>query len=982
MCKMPSITPSQLLKALAPLLDKSGGIRDAEAASRIVSLMKDATKLVSKCVYVNICQSTKSEEVLQKFISTRGWDMLNKWLQDAKEEDNTVFIKELLKVYKHLPVSVDDLKKDNTARFIKGLTKHSNEDIQQLSTTVVDIWMKKVKGKSSNESESDKLKRKRKKDKEREKDKDKEKDRDKEKDKERDKDKDKEKDKERHRHRSSDKKDSSKSHSSSKKDSSSSDKKHSSISTDSVHKDRNSTESKDDNSENAEARLTGDKSPSQLNSNSPGKEEEEEEKTRRKTTVRVFTKKFRSVFDEDEPLPAIKKKTPEELKATISIPKKSSFDREEPPEKIPRLTIKLPPLNSDGTASIVSPSLTSPEVTHGKIKIIPARRPPAHEIHDSNVFMNALTKATTYNHGTMKRKKKSGPGVPTLPSGKQPTTTGAAPKTPTTPTPPGAPATPTTPTTPVSPMTATAQKLPSVPSFYRDTLETAEEEKPEKERSPPPLEKMDTSEADEVKSEDKNDDDNSEPPTIHMETNEEAPTDPDTAPSLDNSTLSEGGDDAQELGESAGQAAEGAQDEAAMDAEVPQVKKNKKKVTWAEDINLKQIFYFEHDETERENVNRPKTFSELKKQDMKSEGKAMESAKRLISDNMVEVLPWRRPPVIDNLPSITEAGCNSVERGIQQQRESGVLQALFFSKQMLPDSPSEPEVESVEPSDTKIIPLVDETASGDYDYTKTEDPANMPYDPGFDITTNFNPMATNNSGGVGVGGGSMAGIQLPQDINNMLASIQQQSIATGGQSLQANSAVLANVQSILSAIMQGGPNNNTEELIKKLRIALEPMKNQINPPMQTMNPSEAQFRPPGPQGPQGPQRHGLLGNAPPGFNPMMGPRAFGPPGPGMGGGGMEGDWNNMNMGPGGPPGPDMGMRGPGPMGPGFHPMQGPMPGPGMGGNGPVMPGPRMRNNRRPERRNVCRHFVAPTGCRFGNSCAFLHPGVNGPPLDH
>ena len=58
------------------------------------------------------------------------------------------------------------------------------------------------------------------------------------------------------------------------------------------------------------------------------------------------------------------------------------------------------------------------------------------------------------------------------------------------------------------------------------------------------------------------------------------------------------------------------------------------------------------------------------------------------------------------------------------------------------------------------------------------------------------------------------------------------------------------------------------------------------------------------------------------------------------GGGMEGDWNNMNMG--NMPGPDMGMRGP--MGPGFHPMQGP--GPGMGGNGPVMPGPRMRNNRR------------------------------------
>ena len=53
--------------------------------------------------------------------------MLNKWLQEAKETDNTVFIVELLRVYQGLPVSVEDLKKDNTARFIKGLTKHANE---------------------------------------------------------------------------------------------------------------------------------------------------------------------------------------------------------------------------------------------------------------------------------------------------------------------------------------------------------------------------------------------------------------------------------------------------------------------------------------------------------------------------------------------------------------------------------------------------------------------------------------------------------------------------------------------------------------------------------------------------------------------------------------------------------------------------------------------------------------------------------------
>ena len=64
--------------------------------------------------------------VVYRFITNSGWNMLNKWLQEAKDTDNTVFILELLKVYQSLPVSVEDLKKDNTARFIKGLTKHAN----------------------------------------------------------------------------------------------------------------------------------------------------------------------------------------------------------------------------------------------------------------------------------------------------------------------------------------------------------------------------------------------------------------------------------------------------------------------------------------------------------------------------------------------------------------------------------------------------------------------------------------------------------------------------------------------------------------------------------------------------------------------------------------------------------------------------------------------------------------------------------------
>ena len=69
-------------------------------------------------------------DFVARFISNSGWNMLNKWLTEAKETENMVFVVELLKVYQSLPVSVDDLKKDNTARFIKGLTKHANEGRQ------------------------------------------------------------------------------------------------------------------------------------------------------------------------------------------------------------------------------------------------------------------------------------------------------------------------------------------------------------------------------------------------------------------------------------------------------------------------------------------------------------------------------------------------------------------------------------------------------------------------------------------------------------------------------------------------------------------------------------------------------------------------------------------------------------------------------------------------------------------------------------
>ena len=54
-----------------------------------------------------------------------------------------------------------------------------------------------------------------------------------------------------------------------------------------------------------------------------------------------------------------------------------------------------------------------------------------------------------------------------------------------------------------------------------------------------------------------------------------------------------------------------------------------------------------------------------------------------------------------------EYGKESQERDIQKVREQGVLQALFFDKNMLPGTPAEPELEHEEVTEPKIIPLED-----------------------------------------------------------------------------------------------------------------------------------------------------------------------------------------------------------------------------------------------------------------------------------
>ena len=80
---MPRIDPQQLLKTLGVLLGPHGGIKSSEEVVRLVQLMqKFSRKLVSKCIYIRILKATPNE-LLEHFLSERGWELLNQWFSDA-----------------------------------------------------------------------------------------------------------------------------------------------------------------------------------------------------------------------------------------------------------------------------------------------------------------------------------------------------------------------------------------------------------------------------------------------------------------------------------------------------------------------------------------------------------------------------------------------------------------------------------------------------------------------------------------------------------------------------------------------------------------------------------------------------------------------------------------------------------------------------------------------------------------------------------
>ncbi|NWS49957.1 PP1RA phosphatase, partial [Probosciger aterrimus] len=129
------IDPKELLKGLDCFLGRDGEVKSMEGITKIFNLMKDSQKLVSRCIYLNILLQTRAQDILAKFIRIGGYKLLNTWLTGSKASNNVPFLQQILLTLQHLPLTVDHLKQNNTAKLVKQLSKSSDDEEESKSKT-------------------------------------------------------------------------------------------------------------------------------------------------------------------------------------------------------------------------------------------------------------------------------------------------------------------------------------------------------------------------------------------------------------------------------------------------------------------------------------------------------------------------------------------------------------------------------------------------------------------------------------------------------------------------------------------------------------------------------------------------------------------------------------------------------------------------------------------------------------------------------
>ncbi|XP_062384894.1 serine/threonine-protein phosphatase 1 regulatory subunit 10 isoform X2 [Sardina pilchardus] len=827
------VDPREVLKGVEALLGKDGELRSLEGVAKVFSLMKASHKMVSRCMYLNILLQTKSHDILNRFIRVGGYKLLNSWLTYSKTTTNTPLLQLILLTLQKLPLTVDHLKQNNTAKLVKQLSKGGEtEELRKLASVLVEGWMNIIRSQSvaaaAGGSPADKKKKK--------------------------------------------------------------------------------EEGKRPEVKNIE-----------------GKSEEEKKKEKPKAHAPSHAK-IRSIgLEMDTPTPLPPKKPPaapvlgDKYNIKPAVLKRPSGS----PSDAPPVEKKYKPLNTNSTKE-------------SRIKIIPAQP------MECTGFLDALNSAPVPG---IKIKKKSKTNKAVSPTSTKPC--------------------------PFDTKPSSALAKPSSPEAPMSLTPAEEPLELEQPGTPVPA---------------------------------EDPEAMDTSTDKPNALVEIRGDE----------------------ENLTKKGKKKKNVTWAEEEQLKEYFYFDLDETERVNVNKIKDFGEAAKRELMMDRQTFEMARRLSHDTMEERVPFTPPRPISLPTSLVNFGANSTEKLTQRDREMGILQEIFLSKESVPDSPHEPDPEPYEPMPPRLIPLDEDSTPMEepfVDQTENAPPSGMPMGglplgglPLGGLPLGGLPLGGLPLGGLPLGGlplGGPEGSKLPPVLQNLIGSLGNSGRSPQMQGNPApptnNPALNVNVQELLTSIMGAQGNQSAEDLIKQpdfsdkikqLLGSLQQTQNQNQNPNQNMpnnmppvatgllghgpgmnmnmpmnmnmnmpmNGGYPPNKPPGgPHYNHPPPPHG---HGPPGFNAGgPGPRMMGPPpGPGGRGGDNGNYWGDDSM----RGGPHRGGH--------FHRGRGRGGDQGFRGRG--RGGPRGGHNNMGDmsKRPVCRHFMMKGNCRYENNCAFYHPGVNGPPL--
>ncbi|KAK0172318.1 hypothetical protein PV328_005653 [Microctonus aethiopoides] len=678
------------------------------------------------------------------------------------------------------------------------------------------------------------------------------------------------------------------------------------------------------------------------------------QETVRPKTVKTFNSKFRSTGLEEEvkpppPRSTAGKKTTTQIDKKIILPKLPSLKRTSP--------LRDTGATADKRAKLVLDSPVTPppdDSKKGAIKLIPPKPKPM-VLQESDMFMDALT-ASTKNKEPRKRKRRTSISKDTDSKKSEGanadiTRDGTSPPS----------------SSPSGGDERSALSLKPEFKFYQDTLETDEDK--ERSQDDKDNESPDEKNRDQSMEYDDDDDERSRTPTCDDDSQDaKAPASPD---------------DPEDTGR---------KPPASPNAEIRYVdglrsvlllqkrKGPKKSLKWK--TELESVRYFELDETERVNVT--KTFTDMKQMEKQNEREAFQMARKLSTEDLMEEKTrWNILIPIDLPAALVEPGKDSKEKDIQYAREKGILQALYFNRSMIPDSPAEPDEERHHLfTDAKIIPLDDLTGNkeSEKDFTSVPWPDPKPQlapVPPVPANILYPPFPQHNQAPMPglplqpLGMGPMIGPmtqQMPPSLippmNHMGGGVQD--VGAGGWRTGDGKVVVPDISNM----------NNMPNMTGNIPTGYPP-------------PIDTSIMPPGMMPPPGMfnQQDGYPGMMPPDdgnyghmSNNFQGPGMFvpgpnfqtGPPPPPRGA--VMNPMHNANRGRGGP---GWFRGGVGPIRGGGGGVGGGGGGGGAGGGWGGRGGGWRGNGKQPP---VCRQFTKNGYCRAGDKCQYLHPGLNCPPF--